>query len=82
MRSDVLRSEIKVVEADSAEGLTKKINEHLDQEWKILLSSYTVAFDQGQKSYTTLMTKERYYADPEILEEAHDAPSALDKYSS
>lgn len=69
-----VRSEIKVVEAESAEKLTQLINEHLDLEWKILLSSYTVAFDQGQKSYTTLMTKERFIEeDVEELERIQES---------
>lgn len=78
MRSDVLKSEIKIVEANTAEKLTEMINAELDNEWKLLLSSYQVCADQGQRFYSTLMTKERYYADPEVLnEEPHDAPSAL-----
>lgn len=69
-----VKSEIKVLESDSAEGLSQQINEHLDLEWKILLSSYQVAFDQGQKSYTTLMTKERFIEeDVEQLERIQES---------
>lgn len=78
MRSDVLKSEIKVVEANTAEELTQRINEELDNDWKLLLSSYQVCADQGQRFYSTLMTKDRYIEDPnQLTEEPHDAPSAL-----
>lgn len=75
-----VKSEIKVVEADSAEKLTQLINEHLDEDWKILLSSYTVfAASTSMWSYTTLMTKERFIEEDvdQLLQEQHDAPSAL-----
>lgn len=67
MTDSVITTEVKVVESNSAEGLTEEINKHLSLDYQIVGNNFQVV-GRPEFRYSLLMVRTTTSVDPEIVE--------------